>query len=422
MFERFTQGSVYRNGVLEKSDIAFSQGRIIPLSSLPQTGSVIVSPLEGKLIVPGLVDVHVHLREPGFSYKETIRTGTMAAARGGYTGICAMPNLNPVPDSLLHILLQQRMIDEGACVRVYPYASITLEQKGRGELVDFEALAPYAIGFSDDGRGVQNESIMREAMRRVKAVNGILVAHCEEDSLLQGGYIHDGEYARMHGHKGICSESEWRQVQRDIQLAKETGCRYHICHVSTKESVALVRRAKAEGLDVSCETAPHYLLMNDSQLQEDGRFKMNPPIRSQADQEALIEGLVDGTIEMVATDHAPHSAEEKSRGLKGSVMGVVGLECAFAALYTGLVKPGILPLEKLICTMTDAPRRRFRLPQVSLEPGDPADLTVFDLSQSYSINPEEFASMGHATPLSGMEVWGPCDKTIVGGETVWQRN
>ena len=422
MLKRFTQASVYRNGLLEKSDIAFSQGRIIPLSSFHQTDNVDISSLDGKLIIPGLVDVHVHLREPGFCYKETIRTGTLAAARGGYTGICAMPNLNPVPDSTAHILMQQRIIDKDACVHVYPYASITLGQKGQGELVDFHALAPYAIAFSDDGRGVQDEATMREAMRRVKAIDGMIVAHCEDDALLLGGYIHEGAYAKAHGHKGISSESEWRQVERDLRLVRETGCRYHVCHISTKESVSLIRRAKAEGMDVSCETAPHYLLLNDSQLQEDGRFKMNPPIRGQADQEALIEGLIDGTIEMLATDHAPHSAEEKSRGLEGSVMGVVGLECAFAALYTGLVKAGFLSLEKLLYAMTDAPRKRFGLPPVNLLPGDPADIAVFDLQRSYSIDPENFLSMGHATPLSGMEVWGICNRTIVGGETVWQRN
>ena len=421
MPQLITGARVYKKGKLENGDIAISQGRVISHSPSTQTdGSRIVS-LSGKLVIPGLVDVHVHLREPGFSYKETIRTGTRAAARGGYTAVCSMPNLHPAPDSPEHLLEQQKIIDRDACVQVYPYATITKEQKGAGELVNFAALAPYAIAYSDDGRGVQSEETMAAAMRGIKGAGGLLAAHCEDDSLLHGGCIHAGAYALAHGHPGICSESEWRQVERDIRLAKETGCRYHVCHVSTKESIALIRRAKAEGVDITCETAPHYLLLNDSHLQEDGRFKMNPPIRGQADQEALLQGLADGTIDIIATDHAPHSAEEKSRGLAGSAMGIVGLECAFAALYTGLVKTGIIPLERLLHTMTTAPRQRFGLPPVDLCEGSPADITVFDLNTSFTINPNQFVSMGRASPFAGMEAWGVCELTIVGGETVWRR-
>ena len=422
----FTGATVYRKGKLEKSDIAFSEGKIVLHStfpSFPQTSGLRVSirKAEGKLILPGLADVHVHLREPGFSYKETIRTGTLAAARGGYTDICAMPNVNPVPDSSHHMRLQQKIISQDACVRVHPYASITRSQEGK-ELIDFAALAPFAIAFSDDGRGIQNEGTMREAMLRVKAISGLLAAHCEDNSLLRGGVIHDGAYAKAHNHPGISSESEWAQLKRDIRLAGETGCRYHACHISTKESVGLVRQAKQENIDITCETAPHYLLFNDSRLQEDGRFKMNPPIREKADQEALIEGLADGTIDIIATDHAPHAEEEKDRGLRDSAMGVVGLECAFAALYTGLVKTGLIPLERLLYAMIDAPRKRFGLPPVSLEAGDAADMAVFDVEKEFIIDPRQFVSKGRATPFAGWQALGQCDWTIVGGETVWQQN
>ncbi|MEA5015740.1 MAG: dihydroorotase [Candidatus Limiplasma sp.] len=422
MQRRFTDATLYTRGKLSKGGVALSQGRVVDFSSPAQGDGVPrVTPLNGKLLIPGLVDVHVHLREPGFSYKETIAAGSRAGARGGYTALCAMPNLNPAPDSLEHVKVQQDIIDRDACIRVYPYASITLGQKGRGGLVDFAALAPKVVAFSDDGRGVQDEEAMREAMGRVKAVNGLLVAHCEDESLLEGGYIHKGSYARAHGHRGISSESEWRQVQRDLALARETGCRYHVCHVSTKESVALIRRAKREGVDVSCETAPHYLLLQEDWLQEDGNWKMNPPIREEADRMALLEGLSDGTVDIIATDHAPHSAQEKSGGLEGSANGIVGLECAFAVLYTGLVKAGKLPLERLLAAMTDAPRRRFGLPPVTLEPGQSADIAIFDLGAKGTVNPEEFASLGRATPFAGMEVWGRCECTLVEGEEVWLR-
>ncbi len=416
----FRGGTLYRGGRLSQGHVALSQGRVVAFSSQGDGVPPAVS-LDGKLLIPGLVDVHVHLREPGFSYKETIATGTLAGARGGYTALCAMPNVDPVPDSPGHVEVQQKIIHRDACIRVYPYSSVTKGQQGRGELVDFAAMAPLVIGFSDDGRGVQDEETMREAMKRVKAAGGLLAAHCEDESLLHGGCIHAGPYAKAHGHKGIASESEWRQVRRDLRLAKETGCRYHVCHVSTKESVALIRQAKKEGVDVTCETAPHYLLLHEGMLREEGRWKMNPPIREEADRMALLEGLADGTVDIIATDHAPHSAREKSGGLAGSANGIVGLECAFPALYTGLVKTGLLPLERLLEAMTTAPRRRFGLPEVTLEPGQPADMAVFDLEAKGVVDPEAFASLGRATPFEGMETWGQCQCTIVGGETVWQR-
>lgn len=377
--------------------------------------------LRGMHVVPGLVDVHVHLREPGFPHKETIATGTAAAARGGYTAVCSMPNLDPAPDSPEHLRVQADLIRRDALVRVYPYASITVGQRGCGRLVDFGALAPEVVGFSDDGRGVQSDALMEEAMRRAAAVGRPIVAHCEVDSLLRGGYIHDGDYCREHGHRGISSESEWRQVERDIALAEKTGCRYHVCHVSTRESVELVRQAKARGLDVSCETAPHYLLLCDEELREEGRFKMNPPLRSRADRDALIEGVADGTIEIVATDHAPHTAGEKLRGLARSAMGIVGLECAFPLLYKYLVLSGTIPLERLVALMSMNPRRIFGLGG-GLEPGCPADFTVLDLDAQYRIDPAAFRSKGRATPFAGWPVQGRTAMTVVGGRVVYDGN
>lgn len=374
--------------------------------------SVIDSLFENSVIFPGFVDVHVHLREPGFLYKENIHTGSMAAARGGYTEICSMPNLNPVPDSLQNLNIQLDSIKKNAVIGVHPYASITKGEKGE-ELSDMEALAPYVVGFSDDGRGVQSDGMMRQAMLEAKKLGKPIVAHCEVNSLLNGGYIHDGEYAKKHGHRGISSESEWRQIERDIELVKETGVSYHVCHVSAKESVELIRQAKRDGLDITCETGPHYLTMNDMMLQEDGRFKMNPPIRSEADRQALIEGLLDGTVDMIATDHAPHSRDEKSKGLAGSLMGVVGLETAFPVLYTNLVKTGILTLEKLEEVMCTAPRRRFDLPQ-----GDD-DFCIFDLSKKYTVDPNEFLSMGRATPFEGDTVYGKCILTVRQGKVAY---
>lgn len=361
---------------------------------------------------PGFCDVHVHFREPGFSYKETISSGTMSAARGGYTAVCTMPNLNPVPDSAVHIREELDIIDKDAVINVYPYAAITVNEAGE-KLSDMEELAPLSIAFSDDGKGIQSEAMMREAMLKAKALNKIIVAHCEVNELLHGGYIHDGEYAKAHGHKGISSESEWREILRDVKLSEETGCAYHVCHVSTKESVQIIREAKARGVDVTCETAPHYLLMTDADLQEDGRFKMNPPLRSEADKEALIEGIKDGTVDMIITDHAPHSAEEKSRGLEKSAMGIVGLETAFASLYTGLVKTGIITLDKLIDLMVYAPRKRFNIPLNS------NDYCIWDLDDEYVVDSSEFLSKGRATPFEGQKLSGRCIMTVCQGKAVY---
>ena len=363
------------------------------------------------VVFPGFCDVHVHFREPGFSYKETIATGSRAAARGGYTAVCTMPNLNPVPDSVENLEVQRRIIEETACIHVYPYGAITVGEQG-GVLSDLEGMAPGVVGFSDDGRGVQSDSLMRQAMLRAKALGKPIVAHCEVNALLRGGYIHDGDYAKSHGHRGICSESEWGQIARDLELVKETGCAYHVCHVSAKESVALIRKAKAEGLDVTCETGPHYLVMDDSRLQEDGRFKMNPPLRGREDREALIQGILDGTIDMIATDHAPHSAEEKSRGLEKSAFGIVGIETAFPILYTCLVKPGILSLNKLLELLCVNPRRRFGLPLGT-------DYSIWDLNAAYPIDPKDFLSKGRATPFAGWQVNGKCIATICDGKLVY---
>lgn len=413
----YTNAVVYDGGRFAAGEFAVDGGCVVPAGGVADR----VVDLGGRHVVPGLVDVHVHLREPGFSQKETIATGTAAAARGGYTTVCSMPNLNPAPDTPQTLRAQTDIIRRDAVVRVVPYGCITIGQRGCGRLVDFAALAPEVVGFSDDGRGVQSDGLMEEAMRRAAQVGKPVVAHCEVDDLLRGGYIHDGEYCRAHGHKGICSESEWRQVERDIALAEKTGCQYHVCHVSTRESVELVRRAKARGLRVSCETAPHYLLLCDEDLQEDGRFKMNPPLRDQADQDALIEGLLDGTIDMLVTDHAPHSHEEKAKGLEKSAMGVVGLEMSFAASYTHLVKKGILPLEKLVELMHTSPMRRFGC-GTEIAVGQPADLTVFDLNETYTVDPEKFLTMGRATPFTGTQLTGACKLTMIGGEIVWKED
>ena len=366
----------------------------------------------GYAVFPGFCDVHVHFREPGFSYKETIRTGSLSAARGGYTAVCTMPNLNPVPDSVENLNVQRMAIEKDACIHVYPYGAITVGEKGE-ELADIEGMAPYICGFSDDGRGVQSDDMMREAMKRAKALGKMIVAHCEVNDLLRGGYIHDGEYAKHHGHRGICSESEWAQIARDIELIRETGCAYHVCHISTKESVDIIRRAKAEGLDITCETGPHYLVMNDLDLREEGRFKMNPPIRSEADRKALLEGILDGTIDMLATDHAPHSAEEKGRGLEKSVFGVVGLETAFPIMYTHLVKPGIMTMERLVEVMVTNPRKRFNLPLGN-------DYCIWDLEEEYEIDPDEFLSMGKASTFTGWRVFGRCKATVCDGRIVYK--
>ena len=410
---------LFARGGFHPVDLSIADGRIVSIArELGGVPGAMVIDLHHRAVFPGFVDVHVHLREPGFSCKETIRTGTLAAARGGYAHVCPMPNLDPVPDSPAHLEAQLALIRRDARVHVHPYGAITVGERGE-VLADLAALAPHVAGFSDDGRGVQSREMMRAAMLEAKKLGKIVAAHCEDNSLLHGGYIHDGAYARAHGHRGICSESEWGQIARDLQLAEETGCSYHVCHTSAKESVELIRAAKARGVDVTCETGPHYLVFSDRDLQEDGRFKMNPPIRAEEDRQALIAGLLDGTVDMVATDHAPHTAAEKARGLEGSLMGVVGLETAFAALYTHLVKPGILSLEKLVDLLHTNPARRFGF-GAPLAAGQPADLTVFDLDERYTVDPEQFQTMGRATPFAGMELYGVCKLTMVGGEIVWQ--
>ena len=406
-------------GVFRAADVLLSGGRIVSIGDRISCPADAVSiDLHKAVLFPGFVDVHVHLREPGFSYKETILTGTLAAAHGGFAHVAAMPNLDPVPDCAAALAVQRAIIEKDALVHVHPYGAISVGEKGE-RLADLEGLAPGVIAFSDDGRGVQSESLMREAMTRCHALGKILAAHCEDNSLLHGGYIHDGAYARAHGHRGICSESEWGPIARDLRLAEETGCAYHVCHVSTKESVALIRAAKRRGVDVTCETAPHYLTFTDEDLQEDGRFKMNPPLRAREDRDALIEGLLDGTIDMLVTDHAPHSREEKARGLEKSAMGVVGLETSFAASYTALVQTGILPLGKLVDLMHGAPMRRFGC-GTELAEGQPADLTAFDLTKTYTVDPETFLTMGRATPFAGCALTGVCKLTMIGGEPVWK--
>ena len=402
-----------------KADILIADDKIVAIGeNLVADSDTEVIDVEGKIVTYGLADVHVHLREPGYSAKETIATGTRACAHGGVTTVCSMPNLNPAPDAPETIAIEQRMINEQAVVEVLPFATISSKRAGR-ELADIEALRPLSVGYSDDGNGIQTEPLMRQAMQRIAAVDGIIAAHCEDDSLLHAGYIHDGEYARQHGHKGICSESEWGPIKRDVKLAEEEGCRYHICHISTKESVAIIREAKSKCAHISCETAPHYLILCDENLQEEGRFKMNPPLRAKEDRAALIEGIKDGTIEVIATDHAPHTAEEKSRGLKGSMMGIVGIETSFALCYTHLVRKGIITIEKLVELMSENPRRIFRLGG-AMSVGERADIAVFDIDTPYTINPDNFLSMGKATPFAGEEVFGRCVLTIFAGKKVYQ--
>ena len=396
---------------LNKINMTPEQQSDLPLATGGSIASFDVSVSE-YVTLPGFCDVHVHFREPGFCYKEDMETGSKAAARGGYTAVCTMPNLNPVPDSLEHLNLQRKLIEEGACIKVIPYGAITVGEQGE-VLADLEAMAPYVIGFSDDGKGVQSDDMMRTAMERAKALNVPIVAHCEVNELLRGGYIHDGEYAKEHGHRGICSESEWAQIARDLELVKEIGCKYHVCHISTKESVDIIRKAKAEGVDVTCETGPHYLTMDDSFLKEEGRFKMNPPLRSAEDREALIQGIIDGTIDCIATDHAPHSAEEKAKGLEKSAFGVVGIETAFPICYTYLVKSGILTLEKLIDLLVKNPRERFGIPSGS-------DFTVWDLEALDVVDPADFLSMGKATPFEGWQIQGKCVATVCDGKIVYQ--
>ena len=414
-----TGGAVFMDGRFQNMDIAISEGRIVSISpSLPRDGYSVVE-LHDQLVVPGFVDVHVHLRQPGFSYKETIYSGTAAAAAGGYTTVCAMPNLNPVPDSVEHLNEQLELIEKDAKVWVVPYGAITVGEKGE-VMADLAGMASDVCGFSDDGKGVQSDDMMRAAMLKAKELNKPIVAHSEDESLLAKGWsVHDGEFARRMGLVGNDSASEWKQLERDIALVRETGCQYHVCHISTKESVALVRAAKAEGLPVTCETGPHYLVLTDEDLLDEGRFRMNPPIRSAEDRAALIEGLLDGTIDCIATDHAPHSAEEKAKGLAGSLNGIVGLECAFSILYTNLVQPGIVPLETILKALCVNPRKIFGLPGGEIAEGAVADLTVIDQNRPHTINSATFKSLGHATPFDGWGVTADIAMTICDGEIVY---
>ncbi len=409
----FKNALVFRNGVFVRGDVCAAPGGL----SFPDAGDfhVPAAVMDGRdiCILPGFADVHVHFREPGFSYKETIRTGSMAAARGGYTTVCAMPNLDPVPDDLDTLRQELDIIARDAVIEVVPYGAITRGEQGL-DLADLEAMAPFVCAFSDDGRGVQSGAMMFRAMEKARELGKLIAAHCEENDLLFGGYIHDGAYAAAHGHKGICPESEWIPIARDAVLSERSGCAYHVCHVSSAESVEIIRRAKARGVDITCETGPHYLTMNDSMLREDGRFKMNPPIRAERDRLALIEGIADGTVDAIVTDHAPHSAEEKSHGLAGSAMGVVGLETAFPVLYTDLVKPGIIPLETVVRCLTEKPRRRFGLAQRE------NDFTVWDLGAEYEIDPSKFLTKGRATPFAGKRVSGRCLLTVCDGWEVWR--
>ena len=411
----FRNAMVWAQNGFAKQDAIFD-GSVLSFS-VSQNASVSVSDMpvfSNCLILPGFCDVHVHLREPGFCYKETVASGTASAARGGFTAVCSMPNLNPVPDSKEHLQVQLDAIKKDAKIAVYPYGSLTVNEAG-AVMADLDGMAPDVIAFSDDGRGVQDENMMRDLMLRAKTLGKMVVAHCEDNSLLRGGYIHDGVYAAEHGHRGICSESEWGPIARDLKFAKETGCAYHVCHISTKESVELIRAAKAEGVDVTCETAPHYLVLCDEDLCEEGRFKMNPPLRSAADREALIEGILDGTIDMIATDHAPHSQEEKARGLEKSAFGIVGLETAFPIMYTEFVKTGKMTLERLVDLMCLNPRRRFGITS-------DAGYTVWNVETEYSVNPEEFATLGRATPFEGRRVFGENLLTVLGGSVVYRKN
>lgn len=411
-----------KNG-LEKNSIVIKDGHLYFADDYDGGGLDGIEEIdcEGLTIAPSFVDPHVHLREPGASYKETIKSGTEAAAKGGYSHVFSMPNVSPAPATLEGLQKQLDIIKEAAVINVLPYGTITSEGNGRSGLSDMECLAAYVRGFSDDGRGVQERELMKAAMLKAKELDRLIVAHCEDESLLKNGYIHDGEYARIHRHRGICSESEWGQVERDVALAKETGCSYHVCHISAKETVDIIRRAKSDGVDVSCETAPHYLILTDMDLKEEGRFKMNPPIRSIQDRAELLRGIADGTIDMIATDHAPHSADEKSGGLEKSLFGIVGLEIAFSLLYTYLVKKGIISLERLVELMSYAPAKRFKIPEIQkfISHGMPANITILDLNKKYIIDPESFVTMGRATPFGGYEVQGEVVYTVVNGKTVY---
>ena len=414
----FKNASVLLENGIIKTDLLVENGIVVSIGSGTVSDAEVYD-FNNCYIFPGFADVHVHLREPGFSYKETIKSGTQACARGGYTDVCSMPNLNPVPDSVENIKTQLEIIERDAVIGVHPYGAITVGQKGE-ELSDIEGLSDLAVAYSDDGKGVQEDAMMTDAMEKVKKTGKIIAAHCEVNALLNGGYIREGEYSKAHGHRGIIPESEWKMVERDIALAEKTGSPYHVCHISTKESVALIRDAKARGVNITCETAPHYLILTEDNLCEDARFKMNPPLGNKEDREALIEGILDGTIDMIATDHAPHSEEEKGRGLEKSMMGIVGIETAFALMYTHFVKTGVITLEKLIELMSKNPRRRFSLGKGIIKEGEKADFTVFDLNEDYVINSDEFLSMGKSTPFEGKSVLGRCKMTVCNGEIVWR--
>lgn len=415
----FKNGIVYVNGNFKKSDVLIQDGIVVDIQREISLDDVVIVDLNNLHILPGFADVHVHLREPGFFYKETILSGTNAAAKGGFTLVCSMPNLNPVPDSVENLKIQQDIIDRDAVIKVLPHASITKKQRGK-ELVDFESLSEKCFAFSDDGRGIQSREIMKEAMEMAKKFGKAIVAHCEDESLVFGGYIHDGEYAKLHGHKGISSASEYKQVQRDVELCEEVGGQYHVCHISTKETVDIIRKAKSKGLKVSCETTPHYLTFCDMDLKEEGRFKMNPPIRSSEDRDALIEGIKDGTIEMIATDHAPHTDEEKSKGLKRSNMGVVGLEISFAVINTFMVNAGHISFEKLVELMSINPRKIFGL-EYGISVGKKADFTIVDRNKEWIVNPDEFVSKGKSTPFEGMKLTGDILFTICDGKIVYNK-
>lgn len=412
----------YIDKTFKKSDVLIKDGKIYSLGISVFSDNIdrVIDAQDKYFLIPGFVDVHTHLREPGFSYKETIKTGSMAGAKAGYNALCTMPNLKPAPDCVENLKAQTDIIEKDAVIDVYPFGTITKGRKGVGETVDFKALSDKVIGFSDDGTGVQTESLMREAMTKCAALGKIISAHCEVNELLNGGYIHDGEYAKLHNHKGICSRSEWEQIERDCRLAEETGCQYHVCHISTKESVDIIRKAKARGVKVTCETGPHYLTMCDMDLQEDGRFKMNPPLRAKEDMQALIEGVLDGTVDVIATDHAPHSAEEKSKGLAKSAMGVVGLETAFAVLNTKLVKTGVITLEKLVEMMSVRPREIFGIEGGEIKEGAPADLALLDIDKEWTVNPDNFVTMGRSTPFENWKLQGENLLTILRGEIVYE--
>ena len=400
------------SGAMKMKSIGTPMGEVVSKAMVSLSSELAVFDSDKYSLFPGFCDVHVHFREPGFCYKETVKSGSLASAAGGYTAVCTMPNLNPVPDSVKNLKVQLDAIHKDACIHIYPYGAITVGERGE-VLADLDGMAKDVIAFSDDGKGVQNDDMMRAAMKKAKELGKMIVAHCEVNDLLRGGYIHDGEYAKAHGHRGICSESEWVQIARDLQLVKEVGCKYHVCHISTKESVDIIRKAKAEGVDVTCETGPHYLVLDDSCLQEEGRFKMNPPLRGKGDREALVEGLLDGTIDMIATDHAPHSAEEKGRGLENSAFGIVGIETALPVLYTYLVKPGILTMDRLYELLVKNPRERFGIPMDD-------SFSIWDLEYCEPCDPGKFVSMGKATPFAGVPLYGKCLLTVCNGKVVYR--